>query len=209
MELISTIPRSTSSTFTYESAFLTALRQWRSKLSALLSRLDLEMDEFQEEIEAEQDQDDSAMDDDDDAAADERFEWQAGFKSLLMLLAGDTSSILEGSEDGWKSALTAWCLLVRPGLKRDDLPETVQTIVGKLPHDQTVFKESTTIALLTGDVPKVSGLMALQLASIAAESWPIMSVQVLGLAADTDTWLVAHICDLFHKLGLLSESPPL
>lgn len=73
------------------------------------------MDEFQEEIEA-------LGDSDADACADERLGWQSGFSGLLKLLTGNANAISEASEDGWRSALAAWCLLVRPGLKRDDLP---------------------------------------------------------------------------------------
>lgn len=90
-------------------------------MTALLARLDMDMDEFQEEIEAQEDEGDNA-DESMEACADERFEWQAGFGALLKILSGDVAAITDASEDGWRSALTAWCLLVRPGLKRDDLP---------------------------------------------------------------------------------------
>lgn len=78
------------------------------------------MDEFQEEIE-EQEKEENG-DDNLDTCADERFSWQAGFSLLLRILVGDVEVIGDASEDGWRSALAAWCLLVRPGLKRDDLP---------------------------------------------------------------------------------------
>lgn len=81
------------------------------------------MDEYQEEIEAQERE--SGGDDNDDsmeACAEERLGWEAGFNGLLKLLVGDTGAIADASEDGWRSALAAWCLLVRPGLKRDDLP---------------------------------------------------------------------------------------
>jgi nuclear pore complex protein Nup85 len=45
-----------------------------------------------------------------------------------------------------------------------------------------VFKEAISVALISGDVPKV-----------------------LRLASETDTWLSAHLCDLFSKLGLLED----
>ena len=80
------------------------------------------MDEFQEEIEGQEDKQDDEYDASMEACSDERFEWQAGFKCLLMILAGDVNTVLDASEDGWKSALSAWCLLVRPALKRDDIP---------------------------------------------------------------------------------------
>ena len=77
------------------------------------------MDEFQEEIE-EQEKEDG--DGNPDACADERYGWEAGFSGLLKILVGNVEGIADASEDGWRSALAAWCLLVRPGLKRDDLP---------------------------------------------------------------------------------------
>jgi hypothetical protein len=85
----------------------------------VIARLGVEMDQFQEEIETQEDQDDDASM---EAYAEERFGWEAGFNGLLKLLIGDTTAISDASEDGWRSALAAWCLLVRPGLKRDDLP---------------------------------------------------------------------------------------
>lgn len=59
---------------------------------------------------------------------------------------------------------------------------TIQTITSSLPADQTLFKEAISVALISGDVPKV-----------------------LRLASETDTWLSAHLCDLFSKLGLLED----
>jgi nuclear pore complex protein Nup85 len=123
LDLLSSLPRSNSPLYAYESAFLSALRAWRNRLTALLARLDMDMDEFQEEIEAQEQEDGTENEDESmEACADERFEWQAGFGALLKILSGDVAAIVDASEDGWKSALTAWCLLVRPGLKRDDLP---------------------------------------------------------------------------------------
>ena len=124
LDTLSALPRSNSSSFAYESSFASALRQWRGRLAAFLARLDIEMDEFQEEIEALEREADDGEDGDAsmEACADERYDWQAGFKCLLLLLSGDTQTVLDASEDGWKSGLAAWCLLVRPALKRDDLP---------------------------------------------------------------------------------------
>lgn len=116
LDLLAGVPRSNSPAFHYESAFTNALRAWRTKLTGLVARLDIEMDEFQEEIQSLEDDADA------DACQDERYDWQAGFKCMLMLLAGDVSTVLDASEEGWRSALCAWCLLVRPSLRRDDLP---------------------------------------------------------------------------------------
>jgi len=92
-------------------------------VSAVIARLSVEMDEYQEDIET-QERDDNDNDDDAsmDACAEERLGWEAGFNGLLKLLVGDAGAIADASEDGWRSALAAWCLLIRPGLKRDDLP---------------------------------------------------------------------------------------
>lgn len=120
LDLLSEVPRSTSHIYAYESNFLSAFRKWRSQVSAIIARLEVEMDEFQEEIE-EQEREENG-DDNLDACADERLSWQAGFSLLLRILVGDVEVIADASEDGWRSALSAWCLLVRPGLKRDDLP---------------------------------------------------------------------------------------
>lgn len=80
------------------------------------------MDEYQEEIEAQERDGSEDNDDSMEACAEERWGWEAGFNGLLKLLVGDAGAIGDASEDGWRSALAAWCLLVRPGLKRDDLP---------------------------------------------------------------------------------------
>lgn len=119
LDLLSEVPRSTSHIYAYESSFLSAFRKWRSQVSAIIARLGVEMDEFQEEIE-EQEREDG--DGNLDACADERLSWEAGFSLLLKILVGDVEVIADASEDGWRSALAAWCLLIRPGLKRDDLP---------------------------------------------------------------------------------------
>lgn len=123
LDLLAEVPRSTSHIYAYESNFLSAFRKWRSKVSAVIARLSVEMDEYQEEIEA-QERDEGSDDNDDsmEACAEERLGWEAGFNGLLKLLVGDTGAIADASEDGWRSTLAAWCLLVRPGLKRDDLP---------------------------------------------------------------------------------------
>ena len=187
LDLLASLPRSHSPAYKHESAFFTAVRQWRGRVSAQVARLDVEMDEFQEEIESQErdnaGDNDGAADESMEACADERYTWQAGFKCMLMLLAGDNNSIIDASEDGWKSALTAWALLVRPGLKRDDIPETMQAIIQRLPPDQTVFREGMSLAMLSGDVPRI-----------------------LRLAADADTWLAAHLSDMLEKLGLLSDA---
>lgn len=188
LDIITSLPRSHSPAYTYESDFLHAIRQWRSRISALLARLDMEMDDFQDEItdldaQGSASSADGADSDIANACADERFTWEAGFKCLLMLLLGDVNSIIDAAEDGWKSALSAWALLVRPGLKRDDLPDAMQGIVERLPPDATLFREALAVALLSGDVPKV-----------------------VRLAAEHDTWLAAHLCDMMDKLGLLIES---
>ena len=65
------------------------------------------------------------------------------------------------------------------------LREIIQSIIAKLPPDQTLPKESLSIALLSGDIARV-----------------------LRLAAESDTWFVTHLCDLYHKLGLLADSVP-
>lgn len=125
LDILSSVPRSNSPSYAYESAFTAALRAWRAKLTAQLARLDLDMDDFQEEIEAmEQENGADTTDEDMAACSEERFSWQAGFNAFLKILSGDVASIIDAVEydGGWKSALSAWCLYVRPGLKRDDLP---------------------------------------------------------------------------------------
>lgn len=91
-------------------------------VSAIIARLSIEMDEYQEEIEEQERNGSEDYDANKEACEEERYGWEAGFNGLLKLLAGDAGAIADASEDGWKSALAAWCLLVRPGLKRDDLP---------------------------------------------------------------------------------------
>lgn len=81
------------------------------------------MDEYQEDIEAQErengdEDEDASM----EACAADRLTWEGGFSGFLKLLLGDAGAIADASEDGWRSVLAAWCLLVRPGLKRDDLP---------------------------------------------------------------------------------------
>lgn len=125
LDLLSGVPRSNSPLYPYESHFISALRSWRAKVTAQLARLDLDMDDFQEEIEAMEDANGSnAPDSSREACSEERWSWQAGFKGLLSTLGGDVATIIDASETegGWRSALSAWSLYVRPGLKRDDLP---------------------------------------------------------------------------------------
>lgn len=65
------------------------------------------------------------------------------------------------------------------------ISESIQAVVSSLPPDATLFKESMSVALLSGDIARA-----------------------LRLASEADTWLVTHLCDMFAKVGLLEDTAP-
>jgi nuclear pore complex protein Nup85 len=54
-------------------------------------------------------------------AEDQRLEYEAQFRCLLQLVAGERQRVFEACED-WREALGAWGTLVQPTMRRDDVP---------------------------------------------------------------------------------------
>ena len=106
-QLLSTLPR--SSAFPTEAAFTAARRSWQSSVRALLTRLEGAMDDAEAELGGNED------------AEDQRLEYEAQFRCLLQLVAGERQRVFEACED-WREALGAWCTLVQPTMRRDDVP---------------------------------------------------------------------------------------
>ncbi|GAA5821729.1 hypothetical protein JCM11251_000992 [Rhodosporidiobolus azoricus] len=168
-DLVATYPRSTN--FRTEPAFLSALRAWKSNLSASTRSLQALFSSSAS---------DPVLD------ADEKSEWTAFLSTLLSLLSGSSSHILDLSED-WREALAAWGLWVNPGsFRREDLPTLVTEVVTKeLPVDGTLDEEVAMEKLLVGDVAGV-------LKSLTG-SFP---------------WLATHLADLLSHLHLPAFDPP-
>lgn len=96
VQILESFPRSTG--FRDERAFLSALREWKSKAHRAGQRAE----ELYPDIESDED-------------------WEDGFRGIFELCAGKEGRILEVSED-WKEALAAWGIWVNPTGKREDLP---------------------------------------------------------------------------------------
>jgi nuclear pore complex protein Nup85 len=52
---------------------------------------------------------------------EEYVHYMDNFRRLLDILAGDEAAVLDEAGE-WRTALGAWGLYVRPGLRRDNLP---------------------------------------------------------------------------------------
>jgi nuclear pore complex protein Nup85 len=170
--LLESYPRSSSASYSTERAFLTAHATWRSQFRTVARTLggsgwsrEGEWEEF----------------DGEGVALEDRV------KEMLDILEGNEAQILAESAD-WREAVGAWGLWVRPGLKRDDLPETIQHIVAQLPEetrpDESTAEDSVQLALLQGKI-----------------------THAITLAYPFSIWLVTHLTDLLDKLSLLE--PPL
>ncbi|GAA96838.1 uncharacterized protein L969DRAFT_87937 [Mixia osmundae IAM 14324] len=114
---------------------------------------------------------------------DEGEDWLLSFRLLYEILAGDQDRVLEASEDV-PEALGAWGLLVRPTLRRDHIVETMRTITATLEMEPAGLSDEIIYALLNNDVAE--------------------AIQCCGRL---DAWLVAHLTDLFEKMGLLEAAP--
>ncbi|GAA5836589.1 hypothetical protein JCM9279_000436 [Rhodotorula babjevae] len=136
--LVASYPRSTA--FRTESAFLVALRQWRTQT---LAPLKAQVDPL--------------------VASDAAADWASTLEHLVALVssaASDPSSAQSaiaalGAED-WREALAAHCLWAAPTtLRRADLPPLVDALTRAQPVDSSLPAERAHAALLRGDVPGV------------------------------------------------------
>lgn len=174
-------PRSSSEEFATERAFVQAHAQWRASLRLLTRPLTPGWARA------------SWLTDGEDVEGEaQAVEESVG--ALVELLAGGEARVLEESVD-WKEALGAWGVWVRPGLKRDDLPSTVDHILAALPlaaaddddeedEEDGAGEEAVQTALLRGDC------------TTAATA-----------ANECSLWLATHLTDLLGHLGLIPRSP--
>ncbi|GAA5853785.1 hypothetical protein JCM8547_007448 [Rhodosporidiobolus lusitaniae] len=170
--LLETFPRSPS--FRTEAAFLSALRNWKSTLASSSRTIESLFSSASS---------DPILGGSD--SADERSEWESGFKALLDLLSGRESRILEIAED-WREAMAAWGLWVNPGgLRREDLPVVVELVTKELPFDSTLEDEVAQHALLQGD-----------------------AADVLKAVTQPYPWLATHLADLLSHLHLPAFDTP-
>ncbi|MBW0487382.1 hypothetical protein O181_027097 [Austropuccinia psidii MF-1] len=109
---------------------------------------------------------------------DDLIHFQASYKILLEILSGDEERISEACYD-WREALGAHLLWVDPLCKRDDLPLVMKKVTKEWPIDQTSNLDLLTSSLLTGDIS-----------------------QAVKVASTMDKWLICHLVDLIHKLGI-------
>ncbi|KAH8929346.1 Nucleoporin, Nup85-like protein [Atractiella rhizophila] len=109
-----------------------------------------------------------------------RKEWYPRFEELADLLLGKESAVLERASD-WRDALGAIGVLVRKGMRRDDVPE-VATMVVERKNGVEEGVEGIEIDLLRGDV-----------------------VKALTTCGSYDLWLAAHLSDLLDKVGAIPD----
>lgn len=166
-QLLKVLPRSTA--HATEASFLAAHRNWHTSVRVFLSSIQRRMDSVQEQLAR----------DHPASAEDQRLELEAQFRCLLELLCGVQDRVLEFSED-WKEALCTWGALVQPSMKRDDLPDVLQTITDQLPVDGTLPVESVLAELVRGNV-----------------------TQAIKLCIPLDQWLATHLGDFCDKASLL------
>ncbi|GAA5896654.1 hypothetical protein JCM8208_004256 [Rhodotorula glutinis] len=136
--LVASYPRSTA--FRTESAFVVALRQWRTQtLAPLKNQVDALLAS--------------------NAAADD--DWASSLEPLVALVSAPDSTSAQsaiaalGAED-WRESLAAYCLWAAPTtLRRADLPPLVDALTRAQPVDASLPAERAHAALLRGDVPGV------------------------------------------------------
>lgn len=185
-----TYPRSSSSSFPSERAFLQAHAQWRASLRVLTRPLtsgwaraswSAGADEDEAELQAE----------------GQALEESVG--SLIQLLIGQEERVLEESVD-WKEALGAWGVWVRPNQRRDDLPSIIERITNVLPLATDPIKKGTS-GVDGNDSDR----------SAADETVEIIQTSLLlgdtTLAVTTSNdfslWLATHLTDILTHLNLL------
>ncbi|KDN53367.1 hypothetical protein K437DRAFT_265737 [Tilletiaria anomala UBC 951] len=137
IKLLQQFPRSTS--YSHEYSFIQDRKQWQAQVRHLLSGLEAEMDEMEEELGHSPDNE------------DRRIEVEAQFMCLLELMAGVKERVFEASAD-WKEALGSWGLLVHPSMKRDDVPDVMSIILDRFPADMTLALDKVLTSFTKGDV---------------------------------------------------------
>ncbi|CED84877.1 Nuclear pore complex component (sc Nup85) [Phaffia rhodozyma] len=129
-------PRSSSSSYPTERAFLQAHSSWRAQFRTLCVPLTKRGWALE-----------GAW-----GSSDESSGLEDVVQAVLELMQGKEDRVLEECVD-WKEAVGAWGVWVRPSLKRDDLPETIRTISsGVLSLDPAAQDETVMYALLQGDI---------------------------------------------------------
>ncbi|GMK54991.1 hypothetical protein CspeluHIS016_0200470 [Cutaneotrichosporon spelunceum] len=109
--------------------------------------------------------------------------WEESFKSLVELMEGKADRVLAEGND-WREAIGAWGMLVDVGLRRDDLPGAVTRVLDEIPIDSTIEDDVVLSNICLG--PK----------GIAA---------ALRASGNIDTWLAAHLADVFDKLSMVPD----
>lgn len=173
-----------------ERAFLASHAQWRAGLR-LLSR-PLQTAGWAR-----------ASTDGGEISREEADEVEEALDALLGLLAGEEDKVLDECVD-WREALGAWGFWVRPGLKRDDLPETIGRILERLPpstDDDMVEGEEEVERQARVEEKQADRV---QLALVKGDA-----VGAAAAAVDSLPWLAAHMIDLLELLGLVPPSSPL
>lgn len=171
VHILKSLPRSTA--YATEQSFFSAHRHWLTSVRVFLSGFQRLMDQVEGDLKGQV-----------SSPNEERLELEAQFRCLLELLCGVKERVLEFSED-WKEALCTWGTLVHPAMRRDDLPEVLQTITDALPADGTLQHECILSALLRGDM-----------------------VHCLKTCLSFDEWLAAHLGDYCDKAQLLDGAEP-
>ncbi|CAK9784044.1 hypothetical protein CC85DRAFT_281930 [Cutaneotrichosporon oleaginosum] len=109
--------------------------------------------------------------------------WEENIKSLVELMEGKPDRVLAEAND-WREAIGAWGLLVEVWLRRDDLPDVVTKVLDEIPIDTTIEEDVVLSNICLG--PK----------GVAA---------ALRTSQNIDTWLAAHLADVFDKLGMVPD----
>ncbi|BEI79576.1 hypothetical protein CcaverHIS002_0101050 [Cutaneotrichosporon cavernicola] len=109
--------------------------------------------------------------------------WEESFKSLVELMEGKGDRVLAEAND-WREAIGAWGVLVDVWLRRDDLPGAIARVLDEIPIDSTIEDDVVLSNICLG--PK----------GIAA---------ALRASGNIDTWLAAHLADVFDKLDMVPD----
>ncbi|ORY28255.1 Nup85 nucleoporin-domain-containing protein [Naematelia encephala] len=165
---LSLLPRSHNTTaYPLDHQFLTAHKQWESRFRAELAAF----------LGA---RGNGRWLDDGKGGKDWR-EFEESFKLVVELMEGNVERVLEEAGD-WREAVGAWGVLVEPGMRRDDLPRVMKSIIKTVPVDRTVLDDSIQAHLCMGKI-----------------------IQALTDCHELDAWLAAHLGDVFDKLMMIPD----
>ncbi|KZP01775.1 hypothetical protein CALVIDRAFT_552079 [Calocera viscosa TUFC12733] len=116
----------------------------------------------------------------------ERGDWIDAMRGIFDIMDGREERIYALVRDdgiGWTEAIGVWGVWVDASMTRSDISERVlDHILAELPMDTTNNTEVLRAALMVGD-----------------------AVKVLAVAAESSSWLVAHLVDMFQKMQFMDE----